>query len=376
MNIYYICQFDNSYKDEFFDNINSFNSFKDIDSFIDENFYIYNRDNNKKYNNWFLLEAYLFIQYIWKNKWVEPGKIKWLFWENMVILNDDLFVFYNWIYESTYWKNTYFFTSRGAFDDIFWSFWDKISQKDKKFAKLISTNKSLWYTRIEKLTHIMNMYEKRDKLLWDFMLPLINKKSIYDIEMLLKLWNDVTGTSEAVIKWSYGVDNWNFIKLVNIDEYLWKDDKIEYLCLKFFNYLKTYSNLYFVNYYDSIEEKRLYFTKKNNKYELYSVKQKVNITGKDELYDKVSFSTWKDIKIKWVLWENNIWKRLLKKAIYVLKQNNIDAWAIEFIKDSNWNWRFLEINCLWWTLMFDWEDKENIKKRILDIWDNIYLEQK
>jgi len=374
MNIYYLCGFSLSEKNNFEKTLLIMSSYEDVDKYIDENFVIFWRDNLGKHKSWFIFEAYLFVKYMWKEHWVKPSEIKWLYNSNMVILNDDLYVFYNWKYESTYWKNTYFFTSRGAFDDVFWTFWDKISSRDDKYARLISTNKDLEYKRIEKITHIMNMYEKREELLWDFMLPLMKSKSLYDIWKLLELWVKVTWKVEVVMKWSHWVDNWELIKLIDINDYLWVDDRLEYLYLKFFNYLKTYSNMYFVNYYDIEKEQRLYFSRNfhTKEYDLYSVKEKINLTWKYELYDKISFSTWGNIKIRWELWDNDIWEELLKNARYVLSKNNMDAWTAEFIKDIDWNWRFLEINCLGWGLMFDWQDKENIKNRTLGIWDNIF----
>lgn len=380
MNIYYFCHFNIKYKNFFEETIKKLSSYNDIDNKISDNFMLRGDTSTYKwFNDWFLFEALLFIKYIWKKYWVKPLEIKWLYKNNMVILNEDLYVDYDWKWESTYWKDTYFFTSRMFYDDIFWSFWDKLSSLDNKFAKLVSTNKNISSTRIEKLTQIMNIYEDREKLIWDFMLPLMYQKSLNDISNILNLWKDKTKKDDLVIKWSYWVDNWKLIKLIKISDYIWIDEKLEYLYLKFFQYLKTNSNIYIIDFYNNSEEKRLYFTRdyKIKDYNLYSVKEKINITQKEELFDKTSFSTWNNIKMKWKLWDKSkISDKLLNIAKSIYERNNLDTWAIEFMKNDKWEWRFLEINCLWGALMYKWEDEINMKNRILDMWHYNYTKEK
>jgi len=341
-------------KNFFFDSIKDIHKPEDVDNIIKTRYYRVNKVTTNTTYNSITLETWMFIKTIWDKYWVSPDQINWIYKENMVILNDDL-----WLYNSknnewnkiSWEKNTYFFTSRYSFWNIFWAFFNELSKIHKNFPKLIYPNKNLIYTRKEKIRFIMNAYTKRKKIIGNFMLPLMYTRSTQSIKSLLSLWKNEVWDSDILIKKSRWTDNWKHITLLNVEEYLWNDQKIDYLFLKYISFTNEFDSwIYFTSYFDIEKEYRLYYAKDKitSKYNLYSAKQKINLTSKEDLLSKMTLWTWSDLKVKWELLDNNsIPKELDKIAKFVFKSNDLEVWVIEFIKLSNWEYRFLEINCLW-----------------------------
>ncbi len=381
MKIYYLLYVLNDFeRDFFFKTIKNIDNIENIDNLIKNNYYRvwYSYDNKVITNNSIILEAWIFIKYIWQKYDIKPDNITWINKENLVILNESLFIQkLDWLEEiKNDWKSL-FLTSRYDFYNPFWFLWEKISKINEKFPKLLYPNKKLnnYYRSNDKIWFIMNIYEKREELIWDFMISLFKFKSANDIKWILELRKNKTGKDNLVLKLSWWSDNWKHIQLINIDEYLNRHDLIEYIQLKYINSINEYwSNIYFIDYYNIEIEYRLYLSrdKKSWKYKLYSLKNKINLTDKESLYSKESFSTWNNIKVKWELWNQKyIPKNILNYWKMVLDKNNIDISVIELVKTKDWNTRFLEINTLWWSMMFEWQDEKNIVKRIDSLWNNV-----
>ncbi len=378
MKIYYILSILSvEEKKIFFNSIRDLKQPKDIDELIKTKYY---RVNKKTYNttmNSIILENWIFIKSIWINYWIKPDNINWVYKQNMVILNDDLWLFDNNKRQKVSWaKDVYFFTSRYWFMNIFWSFWEEISKVNKKFPKLIFPNKNLINTRKEKIRFIMNIYERRKEIIWDFMLPLMYTRNTDSIKQLLLLWKQEVWINDILIKKSWATDNGKHITILKIDEYLENEQKIDYLFLKYISKISEWnSGIYFTSYFNIDKEYRLYYSINNKtlKYKIYSAKQKINITQKEELLKKTTLSTWHNLRVKWkLLNKNRISNKLKEIAEYILNKNNIEVWVIEFIKLKNGTYRFLEINCLWWSMMFEWRDEEDIKEHISNWWNYLF----
>lgn len=378
MKVYYILSvLSESDKNFFFDSISGLNKPEDIDHIIKTKYYRVNKKTIGTTYNSITLETWIFIKSIWEKYWVSPKEINWVYKQNMVILNDDLWLFKNNLWEKVSWEeNVYFFTSRYSFRNIFWAFWEELSKINKKFPKLIFPNKNFNNVQKEKISFIMNAYKKRKKLIWDFMLPLMYTRNTQSIKNLLQLWKKEVWEENILVKKSWATDNWKHISLINVDEYLENDQKIDYLFLKYIYSTSEYNSwVYFSTFYDIEKEFRLYYAKDNLtwEYNLYSAKQKINLTDKESLLTKATLRTGQDLKVEWYLLDiNNIPDDLKKAAKYILKRNNIEVWVIEFVRLHNWKYRFLEINCLWWSMMFDWEDEDNIKERITNWWGYLF----
>lgn len=364
----------------FFKSIKSIKSINDIDYLIKDNYYRVWQDYDSSIvtNSTIILEAWLFIKYLWKNYNIKPNNIIWLFDENLVILNETLFI-QNWsdCFEVLNDSKTIFCTSRYDFYNPFWFLWEKITKIKKWFPKLIYPNKKLdnYYKSNDKIGFIINIYEDRKELIWDFMISLFKSKTDETIKWILNLWKNKTKKDNLVIKLSWWTDNWKYIKLIDINQYIKESDKIDYIKQNYLNFVNEHwSNVYFIDYYDIEKEYRLYLSrdKDSRKYKLYSLKNKVNLTKKDELFDKENFSTWTNIKVKWELWDRkNLEKGILKLWKKIMKKNDIDISVIELVKTKSGEYRFLEINTLGWSMMFSWSDEKDIKNRIKSLWGNI-----
>lgn len=384
MKVYYILStLSSEDKNFFFDSIKGIREVSDIDEIIKTRYYRIDKTTfNTTYNS-ITLEAWLFIKSIWCNYWVSPENINWIYKQNMVILNNDLWIYneidLNWDRISTE-ENIYFFASRFSSWNVFWSFFEELSKINKYFPKLIFPNKDLTYTRQEKITFIMNTYEKREEMIGNFMLPLLYNRSKEAIKWLLLLWKQEIWEKRILLKKSWWTDNGKHITLLDVDEYINNDQKLDYLFLKYISYTSEFDpQIYFTTFYDIESEFRLYYIKDkiDCTYKMYSAKQKINLTTEDVLLSKINLRTWQELMVKWELLELDIIPgRIQELAEYTLNKNHIEVWVIEFIRTHHWEYRFLEINCLWGSMMFDGKDEENIKSMILDWWSYLYNKDK
>ncbi len=368
-------------KNFFFDTIKDINSPDDIDAIIKRKYYRVDKKTvNTTYNS-ITLETWLFIKQIWLRYDISPNQINWVYRQNMVILNDDLWLS-NWVWkwwEKVSWeKDTYFFTSRYSFRASFWAAWDKISQHNPLYPKLVFPNKEITLNKKEKIRFIVNAYEKREEIIGDFMLPLLYTRNTGSIRDLLNLWKQEVGSTNSVMKKSWATDNGKHITWINVDECINNDQKLDYLFLKYISRINEFdTDLYFTDYFEIDQEFRLYYSKnlKTNNYTLYSVKQKVNLTWRDEILSKANMRTWQQVKVKWsCLDKKDVSQYLDKIAKHVMQANKINVWVIEFIRLPDGAYRFLEINCLGGSMMFEGEDEKNIKTLILNWWDELFLE--
>ena len=379
MKFYYLLSFLNTNDENYFiESIKYLKSPEDIDKLIKNKYYrVYKKIDSSITHNSFILETWVFIKYVWENYNIQPSEINWIYWDNLVIQNEDLYVFKDEWTKISIEENIYFCTSRFNFSSSFWHLFEKISNINPKFPKLFFPNKNLINNKNDdKIKYIINIYENRKELVGDFMLPLFHVNSIYNIKNILILWKQLTNKNEVVLKWSWRTDNWKNIKILKIDEYIKNDNLLDYLYMKHLWWINENTwSYYFINHYDIKEELRLYFAKNINwKYNIYSAKEKINLTKKEELFDKINFHTWLNVKVKWKIKEiENIPKKLINIWQEILTKNNIDVWVIEFIKEKNWWLKFLEINTLWWSMMFEGNDENNIKNRIYDWWDNLFF---
>ncbi len=353
----------------FMDSISDIQNKWDINDLIKDKYYRVDvRTENTTYNS-LILEAWMFIKKVWEDYDIPPNKINWVYKNNMVILNEDLWLFdKQWIKISE--KNTYFCTSRNSFTNPFWVLWDKVSVINENFPRLIYPNKDLKNLKQEKTAHITNIYELRSELIWNFMLPLMYSRNTYSIQQLFKLWLDVTGEKFMLLKKSSHTDNGKHITLVDTEKYVWDDQMLEYMFLKYISKISEFDpDLYFVDFYDIKEETRLYYTFESNSYDLHSVKKKKNHNTKDEMSKMATMTTWRNMKVSWSVHDKKgVTKKMNETANYILKANNIEVWVIEFVELPNGEYRFLEINCLGWSMMFRWQDEEDITWMILSWW--------
>lgn len=153
-----------------------------------------------------------------------------------------------------------------------------------------------------------------------------------------------------VIKKSFATDNGKHITLFDAQEYIDDEQRLEYLYYKYLAYLNEYNtDVYFVPYYDIKKEFRLYYIKDpdTKQYKICSAKQKINLTSKEELLVKTKIQTGGEMKVRWELLDKDtIPKKLQQYAKYVMQKNKIDIGVIEFVKTTDNEYRFLEINCL------------------------------
>lgn len=378
MKVYYILSIlSEQDKKLFFETLDSIKKIEDIDELIKTKYYRVNKPLKWKTMNSIILETWIFIKSIWERYWVNPNDINWVYKQNMIILNDDL-----WLFENDNWEkistqeNIYFFTSRYNFQNIFWSLWEELLKINKNFPKIIFPNKNLETMKQEKTRYILNVYRKRKEIIWNFMLPLMYTRNISSIKNMLNLWKKEVWTEDILIKKSWWTDNGKHISLIKINEYVNDDQKLEYLFYKYISKISERDTwVYFTDFYDIHKEYRLYYSldKDTWKYNFYSAKQKINVTQKEDLYCKTNLSTWNNLKVKWnILEKKDVEDDLQEYAKYILKRNQIEVWVIEFVQLPTLEYRFLEINCLGGSMMFEWKDEDDLKNHINNWWNYLF----
>jgi len=321
--------------------------------------------------SWSIYHELVFIKYVKKKYNIDLNEINWIYKEDLVIFNEELLLYKDWKWKKINDEPIHIVSVKLWFDNPFWYLLKKLPNVKAKFTN----NYDNYQLRWDKLDFIIDIYDEREKYIWDFMLPSYVNRSLGFIQRILLLRKEKTWKDNVVIKQSYLSDNWKDIKLLKIDDFVNRNDLLDYLYIKYIS--KVWFNrwsVYFIDFYDIKKEYRFYVNKTSkNRVKIFYVKLKKHFTLKDELYNKTDIRVGTNMKITWeseVL--KNISKDIKDNVKNVMKKIKPTAWAIEFIEEKNWNFRFLEINDLWDTLLRDDKLDKEWEKWITSIIDNLF----
>lgn len=366
----------------FLDKIDLLKNWISTDYIIDNYFYkVWEKNGKDTINKWFFVEALKFIDFLsYKYKENNKSILKKIVWVNN---NINFFIYNNSIYlhkiwnknlwykKVNYWYDTYFVTSRDWWLNPFFLSLYKLSNINKKLHIIRPNKREWWIYNDDKINNIIKIFDKKEDLVWSFIIPYIvdlNYNSVYVFlkEIEKKLWRYVVFKKNAS-------QFWNWIKMVDIKNYLnWNNYNFLYN-----NYIKTniWSNFsfYIVPYYHIYKEYRVYFTfdKIKNKVKIFTIKNRKN---KEEwnifLNTSSNYTINKDVNVHRSHYKE--WKEIIDKKIYgfiekITKRLNYDKWVIEIISLKNWKLIFSEYNSLWWALMFK-DDTEKMKEYYFNIW--------
>lgn len=314
----------------------------------------------------------IFLKYIKDRKGISYKDINWIYNEEMVILNESLFIYKNNNWKKVNDEKILIMAIKLASNNPFWFLLEKLPNIKVSFANKHKNYILKW----DKLEHIIDIYWKRKKYIWDFMLPLYKNRSLEWIKKILLLWKNITWKNIFILKWSYLSDNWKDIKLIEVDKVIEREDLLDYIYIKFVSkVLWNNWSVYFTDRYDCKKEYRFYVNKdiRTKKVNIYYLKHKIHLTTKENLLNKINIETWVALKVNWITWDlNNISNSFIEAIWYILKNINEDSWTIEFIEENNWNIRFLEINDLWDSFVKSEDLEEPWQKWIYWILDNIF----
>lgn len=335
---------------------------------IDKYYYKIGQDNNGRINKSFFLEAMVFIDYSKKELKIDLSDIVWVYKENFLLLNYDLYIFDSNYFEKIDIKKSYFVNIRYPW-----------------FSHIFRIFKQLWGTALwinhrwdwiynDKLFCISQLYQwKLSDYVWNIIIPVINNFSQENIEMLYKIIFDNFSTKKIVLKKSFG-EMWNGVKAIDLSTTS-IDKFYEIIKNQYTNIYNQVEAFYIVPFYEIITENRIYYlyNKNTDTLEIHSVKQKnTNFEG---VFELESFELYKWIEVSWSFVDktniiNNIFlfnyiKEIAKLIWY--ETGVLEIWIL-----SEKSFRFFEVNPYWGSLMFQ-EDQKDMYNFYHNMYKNKFL---
>ncbi len=322
------------------------------------------------------LEALSFIEFLKKKynlSYKEVlNKIKWVNNDNFFIYNEDVYIqeIDNFKKIDSKKEKVYFTTSRDHFSAPFFLILNSISKINKNIKIVKFNNKLENWSYNDKSYYISKLYKHRKNMIWDIIFPLFQNKDDKNIKLFFEnvknfLWNEI------MIKKNFW-DMWIWLKAIKLDKF--NEADIELLKCNFFSDNNNFTWIYITPYIDIKKEYRIYYRydNKKDKVIIYSIKNRINKIW-EEIFSKPSFKIYENVGVEWIYQEK---KRLDKKNIDIInkicKITKDDCGVLEFFEDNYWKTYFCEINSLWGSLMFSWQDEKDMIKYYKDTRKMIY----
>ncbi len=342
---------------------------EDVDQIIDECVHkIWDGDKNQwKTQRAAFVEAMIFVQKYLQDNLGGVGDIVWVHKMNFLIHNENVYVF-----SENRWNiidsQTWFVTCRDSWNHPFFY---NLLLNWHKHIRLYRPNHSMEWWHRDKLYFISQLWKDRNKYVWDIVIPLVMDSSHHAIKSLF-LFVKATLKSKIVMKKNFWVQ-WQNVKAIDLSsnvEYL-----DEALIRNFFWWpIYNYASPYFISYYDIETEFRIYYIHEDNKTHIYSIKNRVNEFRNDgSVFEKPDF-TYSSINTKWLYCHiqdlKNSHSDIEVEALNIIPKLWLQTGVLELCRCKDGKIRFIEVNALWWTLMFPWEDEKQMQQFYLDLWDS------
>ncbi len=337
-------------------------SVKDI---IDKFYYKIWEDNWWKINKSFFLEAITFIDYAKKELDIEFPDITWVYKENFLLSNSELYIFDENELNEIDIKNTYFVNIRYPwFNHIF-----------RIFTQLWWT--ALWVNHRwdwiynDKIFCISKLYKgDLKKYVGDVIIPFINNFNESTIKVLYNFINANFSTNKIVLKKSFW-EMWNGVKAVD----LLNTDFRKFYSIIQKQYTNTYNvveSFYIVPFYEILTENRIYYLydKKSDSLEIYCVKQKN--TNFEWVFELESFELYKGIQVDWSYVNKDDIINNKSLYLYIKEIAQLiwyETWVLELGVLGENNFRFFEVNPYGGSLMFK-EDQEDMYNFCYNMYKN------
>jgi len=339
----------------------------DIKGIISNNYCkIWNKNKDGKTRNTTFLEFMVFVEYFLSKLWGNIEDINFVWRENFFIFNEDIYIYKNNNFIKIK-EESLFMTSRDLWSNLFFWFLSDFSLKNNKIKVLKPNFKRDW-TYNDKLYFMNKLYTTRKSSIWDIIIPFFMDsteevlKSFF-IKVNSMLWKKV------IIKKSFG-DMWKTVRALD----LWNWLDISNIKQTFFNNRHySYQGLYITPWYDIKKEYRVYFlyNKKKDSIKIYSIKSRINNID-DTIFQKENLEIYKNL---WTKWNYINPKDFIKKeetytfVKKIIKNIWYETWVLEVMDTKEVGLKFIEINHMWGSLMFDNEDELLLQDFYTDMYD-------
>jgi len=291
---------------------------------------------------------------------------------NFYIFNDNIYIENSWnnfYTKINLNKKTYFVTSRDSWLNPFFILLYKLWEINKKLYVIRPNKREWWIYNDDKISNTSKLYQKREKLIWDVIVPLLYKRdnnSLYNFFDSVKthLWNFV------VIK-KNSSQYWDWVKMLDLNNY--KNDKIiNFLRTNYINnWFESIYSIFITPLYKIKKEYRVYyiFNQKTKKTKIYAIKNRINENIWDIFWIK-NYTINEDVKVTWKCMLKKTFNKNEKLVWFMSKiSKNLwyDKWVIEFFENEKWELIYSELNSLWALLLFK-EDENNMFEYYKKIW--------
>ena len=308
------------------------------------------------------IEPYLLLHYL-KNK---GFKCKLWYRNSLFIYNDSLYKIANGKIEKIALEGLYYFSLRETFSHPFFTLLDILLQNNG--GKIAKPNKTTMLNNgcINKMYGIKELYMYRKEYLQDIIIP-YNIRSV-DYEVFFDFIKKELG-SKVVFK-NDCIQEGRGIIFKDIATNIAKElyDALDM-------HMTKQKELIITPLHNIKAEYRCYFTKYDN-IKIFSIKQRVNLTKEDELFEKENIQINVNLQAKWLLIEQDtqIFQKASKTATDMLNILSYDTGCLEFAVTDDDKIIFFEVNQMAGPLPFKGEDCKNINKYYLCIFNGIIKE--
>lgn len=344
----------------------------DIDNIISKYYHKIWEKNELRTQKAAFMEAFMFLKVYLKEKKWDIWDIEWVYKKNFLINNEDFYEENNYEWSKVVW-DIWLVTSRDSFNNSFFNYFKKLSEFNSRY-KIFKIHFWKSFLFEDKINFLSKILENRKKYIWQIIIPFIMKKEVKDIYFLLLFINNNLW-KKFILKNSIWA-TWNNIKAIDFKD-TWIDSKELYWIKEKFFYWNIYNHVspYFTEFYDIKIEFRFYYTYSNGEIYIYSIKNRINKVKWDwNIFLKEDFS-YSNISTIWKYLDLNLffinYKYIYDEISIIIKKQWIWSGVLELCELNNGELRFIEINSLWWTLMYPWDDEVNMKKYYCNIWKNI-----
>lgn len=352
-------------------------NFSDVNSIVSTNYAKIGYNPEWTINDANFLEALSFIEFI-KNKFKLSYNellkyIDFIHDENFFIYNEKVFSQNkHWIQEiNTNSQKVYFVTSRDFFTSPFFLILNSLCKINNNIHIVKFNIRLNKWSYNDKAYYLSKLYKLRKKLLWEIIVPLFQNREYNSVKLFFKevqklIWDKI------IIKKNFW-DMWIWLKALDLRKLKKKD--IDLLKTNFFSENNNnFTWLYIVPFIDIKKEYRIYYRydKNKDKVTIYSVKNRIN-KNIEEIFTKSSLKIYEKIDVEWHYNDKKtLEKKYIDKINKICKITKDNIWVLEFFEDNTWKIYFCEINSLWWSLIFSWQDEKDMIKYYIDTWDMIY----
>lgn len=329
---------------------------------------IWQKDSTGKICNSAFLEFIVFVDYYRKKLSGHIDDIQIVRRENFMIFNEKIFVYESGDFVEIK-EEILFATSRDMWTNLFFWFLTDIASQDSKIKIMRPNFKKDWNYN-DKLYFFHKLYTERKKFLGNVIIPFLMKPDYGVLNQLFVkskslLWEKV------VLKNSFG-NMWQWVRALD----LWNDLEVADLHRNFFNNKHyNYRWQYLTPWYDIKNEYRVYYLydKKKESVRIYSVKNRINEID-NSIFSKENLELNKNLKTKWEYCNPN---DFIQKDIYGFTEDTIrkiwyETWVLEVMETTEGKFLFIELNYMWWNLMFANEDEQFMQDFYMDMYDMVY----